>query len=342
MVAASSSSNVCPSAGPGCHVARKDNTGDWVIEWESVDAGDYDVDEVPDIAMDPEERTLSLCNMDNNHSKVAYMTVFGTRLINAQGQLMEQGTTDDGNSGPLPCTTLIVLCPPGTFCHLCFIESLPNLNIESDVQVWKQHPDPADTADRAVSFPFRNSENEAFLCSQSENAVLTHFFAGNYHAVDFACPIGTEFVAVGNGTVLNVKTEHSKVTGISVQNMFQWNSLMLRLDSDMSEDARLDANDATITGDRIFRDASSLYVEYVHIDTVCVGVGDVVQVGQVLGRTGAAGFCPTPHLHLSAYRSSDDTAPTCRVYFRGMKNGNLFLPQAGTMYNENGPVDPAH
>lgn len=308
---------------------------DWVLEWEAIDPEEFAGETIPDIAIDPDESTLSLCNIDTEY-KVAYISVFGTKLIDKSGSLLDQSiTTSTEKDTTSEETTLIVLCPSKTFCHLCFIESLPSLHIESDVQVWKAHPDPSDTASRTIAFPF--PPGNGFRCTQSENATLTHFFVGNHHAIDFACPVGTPFVAVGNGVVEAVQTDHSHVTGIGVQNMFRWNSLLLRLNNDPEQsDLLLEDNDG-LDAHHTLRDSAPLFVEYVHIDTAEVHVGDVVQVGDVLGTTGAAGFCPTPHLHISTFRTEEDTAPTCRVYFRG-RDGRIFLPQAGKSYNLDGVV----
>lgn len=334
-----SESNFVQSAGEGCHIARKkgDDDEDWVVEWETVDPEEFLGTEVPDISMDPDEKLLSLCNVDTHSYKVAYITISGTPLVDRYGKRLKQGVTSssDAAGGMLPCTTLIVLCPPHMICHLCYIEDLSLLKIDSDVQRWNRHPDPADTATQALTFPLDGS----FLCTQSENATLTHFFSGNYHALDFDCPSGTPFLAVGNGVVHAVQTDHSNVTGIGVSNMFQWNSLMLELDKPDEQHVVDTSSECVNPEEHVLRDTEPLYVEYVHIDKSFVAVGDRVERGQVLGTTGAAGFCPTPHLHISAFRTSDDKEPTCRVYFRAKDDGHLFLPRAGLTYDGNGKVE---
>ena len=66
-----------------------------------------------------------------------------------------------------------------------------------------------------------------------------------------------------------------------------------------------------------------LYVEYVHIKagSCCVRVGDRVTAGQKICESGSVGFSPEPHLHFTAFRSREPTAPTTRVRFRGGGGG---------------------
>jgi murein DD-endopeptidase MepM/ murein hydrolase activator NlpD len=133
------------------------------------------------------------------------------------------------------------------------------------------------------------------------------------HAIDFRCPIGTPLLAAGDGKVIHVK-DGNTLTGIAVSNLFCWNSILLQLDGDPDD---------------------PLFVEYVHIQSSSVQEGDRVTAGQVIGTSGSVGFSPEPHLHFAAYRSSDATAATVQVLFRGA-NG-LYLPQAGCYYDANGP-----
>jgi murein DD-endopeptidase MepM/ murein hydrolase activator NlpD len=158
----------------------------------------------------------------------------------------------------------------------------------------------------------------AFQCIQSEKGELTHFFKGNYHAIDFACPVGTPLYSPVNGTVVTICQHHGRndnsnnnddddgnggsstiieVSGIAATNMYQWNSIMIQV---------ADVNDN-----------DPLYVEFVHIKTnsCVVQVGDVVHKGQYICCSGSVGFSPVPHLHMSAYRSSDDDAATVRFQF---------------------------
>ena len=167
---------------------------------------------------------------------------------------------------------------------------------------------------------------------------------GNYHAVDFRCPEGTPCVAVCDGTVVECQDTNT-LTGVAVGNLFKWNSISIRADSD--DENGEDEGNLAETGDNTnISRGGRLYLEYVHIQSgsICVKPGDRVTRGQVICRSGGVGFSPEPHLHFSAFRSDDPTAPTVRVWFEARgdecsgKVGNVFIPKAGLFYNERGEV----
>jgi len=396
--------NFVSQAGPGCYIARKsemyeDGIGidDWVFGWEDIDPDDYHGCRVPDIAVDPEERILTLCNIQDVHV-VAYITVYKdvpiddtssstspssgsendkpltpplsssgvVRLSDNAGQELMPGRTVNNEGVEQACTTMIVVCPPRTFAHLCSIEidrsmvdekntsssssnnnnnnnstweqallELDCLRIDSDVQEWNRHSNPSDFHSQSIKFPFAPNDGP-FLCTQGVGGFLTHFFGGNLHAIDFQCPIGTKLLAVGNGVVLEA-TDKNQLTGIAVTNLFKWNSILIQLDRQKTE-----SNESSEEGDDE-NDDGPLFVEYVHISTCAVSVGDRVTTGQVIGTSGSVGFSPEPHLHFAAYRSSELTAETVGVHFSpATANPNkLFSPAAGNWYNATGPVNAA-
>eukprot|EP00804_Cyclotella_cryptica_P027769 CCRYP_009201-RD/>CCRYP_009201-RD protein AED:0.20 eAED:0.20 QI:895/0.5/0.66/1/0.5/0.33/3/0/236 len=206
---------------------------------------------------------------------------------------------EDSVTARRKCTTFIVLCPPRTFVHLCHlapnqsisttddevdeksgniggrmpITSWSQVEIESDIQPWSLHENVNDEHSTLIHFPFcdmqasihnedtTNERRQCYQCIQSENGQLTHFFHGNYHAIDFACPIGTPLYSPVDGVVINI-------------------------------------NDNSNHG------------------------GDTAFDNRTL-ESGSVGFSPTPHLHLGAYRSSDDGAESVRVRFEcaGEMNG---------------------
>ena len=87
-------------------------------------------------------------------------------------------------------------------------------------------------------------------------------------------------------------------------------------------------------------DNAPLFVEYVHISKSLVKLGQAVKRGQVIGYSGSVGFSPEPHLHFSAFRSSDPEAPTVKVLFESVSTGtDAFLPRAGFWYDSRGQVD---
>lgn len=374
--------NFVTDAGCGCHIARKeeDNKNSWIIDWEDIDVYDY-IDEdadlekddrdnyhFPDIAIDYHDKKqlwiLSLCNLRTKDTIVAYITIYDTILYDCWHRPLTQGVAitnegeDEGNSpSSNNCTTLIILCPPCTFAHLVYIDipytsSSPfdHIQMESDVQIWNRHHNPADIHLRTISFPLSSQSSSpliinevtnnddhnllkhdikqsnhmaAFLCTQGIDGILTHYFVGNYHAIDFRCPVGTPICAVGNGRVVEVQDQYRHISGIATSNLYRWNSIMIQL---LPDDNNNNNNDDHHHRHRMLLTPSDrsklqeaidgpLYIEYVHIEKSYVTVGEYISDGQIIGTTGSIGFSPEPHVHIAAYRSSDKNAPTCQVYF---------------------------
>jgi murein DD-endopeptidase MepM/ murein hydrolase activator NlpD len=310
-ISQTSKRNFVADAGTGCYIVREPNAGN-IIEFENIDAAAYDGENVPDVALDPDDKTLSLCNVDRV-SKVAYVTVYETECFGGDFERLQPGSTTDNNGETKSCLTFIVLCPPSMFVHLCYMQTddVLSVRIESDVQEWNRHPAPDDSHPQQLGFPLAQGP---FLCTQGENGHLTHFMSGNLHALDFRCPVGTPLLAAGDGVVIESRNENS-LTGIAVSNLFKWNSILLKLDND--EDP--------------------LFVEYVHIQSSEVKVGQRVSMGEVIGTSGSVGFSPEPHLHFAAYRSGELDAATVRVLFRAQDHSS-FLPNAGRYYAEEGEV----
>jgi hypothetical protein len=320
------------------------------LEWEKIEPSDYDdVEDFPEIAIDAEEHTLTLCNVDFAVTKVAYITVFldkGLSLQGRDGRFLNGANSTDNQGLTRSCVTFIVLCPPQVFCHLCFIvpprqlkdctcNLMDLIDIESDVQEWNRHINVDDTHAQKIAFPLLCSKQcqTSYLCTQGEGGHLTHFFAGNQHAIDFACPLGTPLLAVGDAVVVDVQ-DRNILSGIAVSNLFQWNSIMLRIDTPTEGEPLSNLSEAS---------EESLYVEYVHIQakSAKVKVGERVKRGQTIALSGSVGFSPEPHLHFCAYRSRVASAPTVRVFFAAA-NGDTFLPRAGIKYDANGPATSSH
>lgn len=312
-------SNFVSGAGPGCYIARRDlpMVSDWILEFEDVDKEDFEEGEVPELGIDPEEGTLSVCNT-RDQPVIAYITVFETQLRGQNGVSLKQGSSTDNQGVTKACVTFIVLCPPQVFAHLCHLDVpdgtdfFRDVELESDVQQWNRHPDPSAHHDRPLGFPLQGGP---FLCTQGVGGQLTHFFSGNLHAIDFRAPCGTPILAVADGTVVESKDDNT-LTGIAVSNLFEWNTIMLQVNTKEEQPA--------------------LFVEYVHIQKSFVKEGDKVTRGQVIGESGSVGFSPEPHLHFAAYLSKEPTAPTAKVQFQSSGDGKLFLPEAGQFYDSSG------
>jgi murein DD-endopeptidase MepM/ murein hydrolase activator NlpD len=384
-------------AGVGCHIALDVTTSTWMLGTEVIDMDEYSADvKFPDVAIDYEDDDsdgasddwrddegegaelarddgwrnaprISVTNATGSEGdavKVAYVTVYDKQCYGKNNVELIQGTSVDAHGRKSTVTTFIALVPPNSLARLCRLrlendEDVRSVRIESDVRAWSMHPAPHDTHSRAVGFPL---QGEKFLCTQSEGGELTHFFSGNLHAVDFRCDVGTPVLAVGDGEVIEV-TDSNTLTGIAVGNLFKWNSIVLKLDTNEEEwserardavaecsttvDADTNVNDAAEdafeTEARSLYDVrgGDLYVEYVHIQhkSAKVKVGDRVKRGQVLCASGSVGFSPEPHLHFTAFRSSEATANTVRVLFEPSRDRSAtYIPRAGAYYNENGRV----
>ena len=229
------------------------------------------------------------------------------------------------------------------------ITSWSQVEIENDIQPWSQHENVHDEHPTLIHFPFCGLEDsiidkgsftttadditvstKSFQCIQSEKGQLTHFFRGNYHAIDFACSIGTPLYSPVNGVIVHVYDgssnydsgeDRTEVSGIAASNLFHWNSIMIQEEENNNDNL--------------------LYIEYVHIQSrsCVVHAGDRVCRGQLLCNSGSVGFSPTPHLHLGAYRSAEDGAASVRVRFEcSCKDVKSFLPVTGGFYNEYGLV----
>jgi murein DD-endopeptidase MepM/ murein hydrolase activator NlpD len=174
--------------------------------------------------------------------------------------------------------------------------ALASVSIASDIQdyvppVLESSLIPFDLA----VFPL-HGDGGPWLCTQSDGGSLTHFaHPSTYYAVDLRCPVGTQIVAVCDGEVVDMRSD-STCTGTHVDNLFHWNSVQLRSDE-------------------------GVYVEYVHIsgDGLMVKLHDRVVAGQPICRSGEAGFCPEPHLHLEIHRSGDAGSPSVPITRHGMR-----------------------
>ena len=325
----------------GCHVAWGGPQGDfyenigaaWAIECVAFIAEEWGgTTDLPDFSIDPDSRILTVINA--SESRKSYFVSLMREFLPARdvhGNVLVEGKhVFDKTSNPEPCVTLVIVLEPRTVADVCYLSAeRPRESNDADATP-SFFSDIKDVADGAhmiysgaadehhrlpvVGFPLDKRQEASYLCTQGHCGKFTHFFPGTLHAVDFQCTVGTPVVAVGDGIVVAVR-QSSTARGIHAQNLFKWNSVMLRLAD--SDDGR-----------------GPLYVEYVHIlaGSVCVHVGDTVAKGQEICKSGAAGFCPDPHLHLQFHRSSDPDSATVPVAFSGL-SGDIFVPRAGHRYS---------
>jgi murein DD-endopeptidase MepM/ murein hydrolase activator NlpD len=297
------SSNFVSEAGIGCYIARRrsiDNNDnnksrtdyscdpDWMIEWEDINPKDFaicdcETIEVPDIALDPDEHTLSICNIDN-YTKIAYVSVYDTTVVGGHGEKLIPGWTttnnnnnnnnnnkNDNNNESTSCITFIVLCPPRVFAHLCYLindndggnganandqDFISNIRIESDVSKWNEHPKPDDEHPFRIGFPLNCNNNNNN--DDDDNSTITT-------STSFLCTQGeggelTHFFS-GNlhaidfrcpvGTellavadgIIIAAKDINTLTGIAVTNLFTWNSILLQISIEENYDNDGDGGD---------------------------------------------------------------------------------------------------
>jgi len=272
-----------------------------------------------------------------------YVTVYDNPVLDRDGNPFPSGQSTDNDGKTRRCVTFILLVPPKTIVHAATLTE-PTSEIDSDVQDWSVHPAPDDEHPLVLGFPLGATEGNKpgpWLCTQGEGGSLTHFFSGNLHAVDFRCEEGTPLLAVGAGTVVEV-SQANTLTGVAVSNLFKWNSVMIQLDTEgtnagagVRTDAKGESGESSSGSS-----GGDLFVEYVHIKagSVRVEVGDRVNLGDVVCESGGVGFSPEPHLHFTAFRSREPTAPTTRVKFHAAGGGAPYVPTAGTYYDASGVV----
>ena len=165
------------------------------------------------------------------------------------------------------------------------ITSWSQIEIETDIQPWSYHPNTDDEHPYLMHFPFAPGTGlpditPAFQCTQSENGQLTHFFHGNYRAVDFACPIGTPLYSPVNARVVEVRDGGNnsfpddpdvvEVSGIAARNMFYWNSVMVQAVDGNVADAQVSNDKEMLEQSQEPKKEDPLYIEFVHIQATAV------------------------------------------------------------------------
>jgi hypothetical protein len=318
---------VPPATGAAVYVVhtREEPLPDWVVGTDPYVASDFgglSPEDVPEISVDPESGLLSLLN-PGRAPKTYFLTV-AHACAGGDGSFLRR----DASCAP-PSTTFVAVVEGCTVLDLCFVDTAEaaasgGLRLASDVRLLTLPPpadplaalSPAAHGQPVVLPGFPLGGAGPYLCTQGAHGRLTHFMAETLHAVDFACPVGSPVLAVGDGVVTAVSQSNAAAAGVHCSSLFAWNSIMLRLDG-------------------------GVHVEYVHIEagSAAVAVGARVVRGQLLCRSGAVGFCPEPHLHVQAHLSAADSAMTIPLVFTALATGAAYVPVPGILYTAaDGPV----
>ena len=346
---------------PGCF-SWAGGDSDWLLgppqRFSRSEFGLSRSDHVPDLSLDPEERTLSVINSSPSVPR-AYHISLEHPVYGRGGMPLPMGRSRAENGDETPCVAFALLVPPSTMCEVCVVDlggaEAETVSLSSDIVDWHPHPRPQDLTRATIfdTFPLVG-EPDSFLCSQGCGGGLTHFsHPSTWMALDFDCPLGTPVVALGAGLVADVK-QSCTVGGCHVKHLFQWNAITLHLDLPVDElllaaeetgdDAgcsgsgaedegawESDGDDGT-TGSSPESSKKTLVVEYVHIQagSATVSVGDRVFEGQVICLSGDVGFCPGPHLHIQAHWSAAPGAESIPMGWRGPDG--VYFPSPGSRY----------
>jgi murein DD-endopeptidase MepM/ murein hydrolase activator NlpD len=147
----------------------------------------------------------------------------------------------------------------------------------------------------------------SFPIIQGYGAKLSHHGVEQY-TLDFGMPVGTPVHAARDGIVVLVEDSHA--LGCAHEECGRFANFVVVLHSDGT------------TG------------EYFHLEesSVQVQVGDHVERGQWLARSGNTGFSTAPHLHFGVYRTGrDHTTESLAVRFQ-TRSGAVNVPRSGAYY----------
>ncbi len=168
-------------------------------------------------------------------------------------------------------------------------------------------PNSAVDLDAEYRLPFE--KGKAFVIHQAFGGAFSHTSAENYHAVDFAMPIGTPVHAARAGTVMQIEEDFFKA-GVDKKAYGERANFVAILHADGS------------------------FAIYAHLDleNVMVGLGQRVDAGQKIAHSGNTGFSTGPHLHFVVQRNAG--AKLVSVPFKFTISGQRITPMTGLPMGE--------
>ena len=296
------SMSVTSSAHQGCYLANPDDSWRYPNWCFGASSHDYGFDDAPEIAIDPDDGTLSFINT-GSLPKTYFVTIENavSVLDSVGADLLSKSWSTTGRNYITFVSTVrpremvsVARIVPERSRRRIRARDFESIKISSDIQEYVA----SETIEHVVDiemFPLVSSSSEGFLCTQSVGGTLTHFaHPSTFFAVDFRCPIGTPVVAVFDAQIIEIRNETDE-SGVHVHHLFHWNSIMIK------------------------HIGSDTYAEYVHVkkDSFKVTVGEKVAIGQVLCLSGDAGFCPEPHLHFELHSSREPGNPSIPITYKG-------------------------
>ena len=152
--------------------------------------------------------------------------------------------------------------------------------------------------------PFGGREDR--VLTQGQNGRFTHNGASAY-SYDFGMPIGTPILAARRGRVVEVHDGYTK-SGVSPEFLDKANAITIL-------------------------HADGTFATYAHLDPGAgVRSGMLVNVGEVIGRSGDTGFSTGPHLHFSVWKATPTGARTLPIRFYSPRARAGFVPEEGVSY----------
>ena len=151
------------------------------------------------------------------------------------------------------------------------------------------------------------ADDVSFPIIQGYGAKLSHRGAERF-TLDFGMPVGTPVHAARDGVVVLVEDSHD--AGCPREECGRYANFIAVLHSDGT------------TG------------EYFHLqrDSVQVRVGERVQRGQWLARSGNTGFSTAPHLHFGVYRTNRERRTESLAVRFDTRAGAIGQPRSGAYY----------
>ena len=151
------------------------------------------------------------------------------------------------------------------------------------------------------------ADGVSFPIIQGHGAKLSHRGAERY-TLDFGMPVGTPVHAARDGVVVLVEDSHD--TGCAREECGRYANFVIVLHSDGT------------TG------------EYFHLarGSVQVRVGDRLERGRWLARSGNTGFSTAPHLHFGVYRTDREWRNESLAVLFETRGGAVSQPRSGAHY----------
>jgi len=149
------------------------------------------------------------------------------------------------------------------------------------------HLDVIIDSDFVYSLPYK--KGDVFKLSQGYYGKRTH---QNKNALDFSMPIGTDIYAARGGVVVKVVESNDKTC--FKKECAKFNNVITIYHKD------------------------GTFSSYAHIDTngALVGIGEIIEKGQLIAKSGNIGYSSGPHLHFEVYNQKMGKREAIKTKFK--------------------------